>query len=287
MRDAGQVGCPKGCKSFKSLALILGSCLLLAASSFGQTRFGQTRGGYPLPSVSSMGGYPLPSVSSIPNTSFGNRFHNGAGFNHGGRYHRGGYGYATPYYYIPLGDYGYGYDYVGGADMYSGPPDMYSGPPDMYSGSRNVYSGLPMGANESTLHIIVEQSPVQSYRPPADDTRAEVAPPPPTAHEQPSTARDAQPREPTVLVFRDGHQQEIGNYAIMGQTVYVLDDHTQKISLADLDVPATVKANDDRGMEFKVPAVQHPAQKRNSDLQPNGTADQNPPPAANVASVLP
>src|ERR1017187_6186021 len=245
MRDAGQVGCPKGCKPFKSLALILGSCLLLAASSFGQTRFGQTRGGgYPLPSVSSMGGYPLPSVSSIPNTGFGNRFHNGAGFNHSAgfnhnrRYGSGGYAYAVPYY-IPLGDYGYGYDYD-----YVGDPNAYSSPPTMSSGP-------PMGANESTLHIIVEQAPAQSYRPPADDAQAEVAPPPPVAHEHPSPARDATPREPTVLVFRDGHQQEVGNYAIMGQTVYVLDDRTKKISLADLDVPATVKANDDRGMEFK------------------------------------
>jgi hypothetical protein len=73
----------------------------------------------------------------------------------------------------------------------------------------------------------------------------------------------------------------------MGQTVYVLDDRTQKIPLANLDVPATVKANDDRGMEFKIPAVQRPAQKKNSDLQPNGTPDQNTPPAANVASIMP
>ena len=85
------------------------------------------------------------------------------------------------------------------------------------------------------------------------------------------------PREPTVLVFRDGHQQEVTNYAIMGQTVYVLDERTQKIPLANLDVPATVKANDDRGMEFKVPAVQRPAQKKNSDLQPKSTPNENAP----------
>jgi hypothetical protein len=285
MRGASQAGCPKGCKSFKSLALILGSCLLLAAPSFAQTRFGQTRGGgYPLPSVSSMGGYPLPSVSSIPSTGFGNRFHNAAGFNHGagfnygGRYRGGGYAYAAPYYYIPLGDYGYGYDYVGGADMYSGPPNLYSGAP-------NMYSGQPVGANESTLHIIVEQAPAQSYRPPADDAQAEVAPHPPVAHEQPSTARDATPREPTVLVFRDGHQQEVGNYAIMGQTVYVLDDRTKKISLADLDVPATVKANDDRGIEFKVPA-QKPAPKK-ADIELKVPAEPQATNPANIASVAP
>jgi hypothetical protein len=64
---------------------------------------------------------------------------------------------------------------------------------------------------------------------------------------------DARPVEPTLLVFRDGHQQEVSNYAIMGQTVYVLDEHKQKIAVGDLDVPATVKANDDRGVEFRLP----------------------------------
>ena len=39
----------------------------------------------------------------------------------------------------------------------------------------------------------------------------------------------------------------------MGQTVYVFDKRTQKIALADLDVAATIKANDDRGLEFKIP----------------------------------
>jgi hypothetical protein len=39
----------------------------------------------------------------------------------------------------------------------------------------------------------------------------------------------------------------------MGQTVYVFDEHTKKIALADLDLSATIKANDERGLEFKVP----------------------------------
>ncbi|MGA3316121.1 MAG: hypothetical protein ABSC64_06735 [Candidatus Korobacteraceae bacterium] len=279
MRGASQVGYPKGCKSFERLALILGSCLLLAASSsFGQTRFGQTRGGYPLPSVSSMGAYPRPSVSSMgPYGGYGYGSHHHQPYSNGSyrgyRYSRGGWGYALPYYYVPFGDYGYGYDYdyVGGPDMYSGPPDMYSGP--------------PIGANESTLHIIVEQPPAQSYRPPADDTQAEVAPPPPKVQEQPSAARDAKPREPTVLVFRDGHQQQVGNYAIMGQTVYILDDRTQKIPLANLDVPATVKANDDRGMEFKIPA-QKPAQKK-ADIELKVPAEPQAMNPATIASVVP
>ena len=58
----------------------------------------------------------------------------------------------------------------------------------------------------------------------------------------------------TVLVFRDQHQQEVENYAIVGQTLWnVSAQRKQKIPLADLDLQATVKANDDRGVSFKVP----------------------------------
>ena len=275
MRGVSQFAWPKGCASFRRLAtvltLMLGSCILLAALSAGQAR------GIPPPSVTSMGGGhhlppPPPSVTSMGPYRFGYGFHNHQSYSNrpyrGYGYSRGGRAYAAPYYYIPLGDYGsgYDYDYVGGSDHYSGPP---------------------IGPNDPTLHIIVEQPPAQSYRAAADDTQAVMAPPPPAIQEQLSPAREAKPREPTVLVFRDGHQQEVSNYAIMGQTVYVLDDRTQKIPLANLDVSATVKANDDRGMEFKIPAGQHPAQKKNSDLQPNGTPDQNPPASSNVASVLP
>ena len=76
--------------------------------------------------------------------------------------------------------------------------------------------------------------------------------------------RDAQPRdqampetpEPaTVLVFRDARKQEVQNYAIVGQTLFSFSGpRTQKIPIADLDLPATAKANDARGVDFKVPA---------------------------------
>lgn len=60
----------------------------------------------------------------------------------------------------------------------------------------------------------------------------------------------------TVLVFRDQHQQEIGNYAIVGQTLWNFSpQHTQKIPLSDLDLAATEKANDDRGITFRVPSA--------------------------------
>jgi hypothetical protein len=58
----------------------------------------------------------------------------------------------------------------------------------------------------------------------------------------------------TVLVFKDGHQVDVVNYAIVGDTLFnFADGRTRKILLADLDLPATHKANDDRGVDFQIP----------------------------------
>jgi hypothetical protein len=58
-----------------------------------------------------------------------------------------------------------------------------------------------------------------------------------------------------VLVFKDGHRSEVLNYAIVGDTLFDFGDgRTRKILLADLDLSATRKANDNRGVDFQVPA---------------------------------
>ena len=69
-----------------------------------------------------------------------------------------------------------------------------------------------------------------------------------------TSAHTPDPSPATVLVFRDRRQQEVQNYAIVGQTLWAFTSgRTQKIPLADLDVAATEKANDDRGVTFRVP----------------------------------
>jgi hypothetical protein len=58
----------------------------------------------------------------------------------------------------------------------------------------------------------------------------------------------------TVLVFKDGHRSEVVNYAIVGDSLFDFSgDRTHKILIADLDIPATKKANDASGVEFKLP----------------------------------
>jgi len=97
-----------------------------------------------------------------------------------------------------------------------------------------------------------------SYIPPVSESpvepNAEVA----QTQDAPTTDSNSDPEpppDPTILVFKDGHQLEIDNYAIVGQTLYDLTSgHPRKIALADLDLPATEKQNDDRGLTFQLPS---------------------------------
>jgi hypothetical protein len=65
---------------------------------------------------------------------------------------------------------------------------------------------------------------------------------------------------PAVLVFRDGHKEEIGKYLISGTTIYASADYwstgswTRKVQIAELDVPATLKLNQERGARFSLPS---------------------------------
>lgn len=82
------------------------------------------------------------------------------------------------------------------------------------------------------------------------DAYARSVPPPPHVAERTEAA------PATVLVFRDQHKQEVQNYAIVGQTLWnFAPQHTQKIPLSDLDLPATTKANDERGVDFRLPGA--------------------------------
>jgi hypothetical protein len=80
--------------------------------------------------------------------------------------------------------------------------------------------------------------------------------------EQRSSARPSSQAKPeirasTVLVFRDQHAQEVQNYAIVGDTLWVFDaQKARKIPVDSLDIPASTKANDDRGIDFRLPEQQ-------------------------------
>jgi len=75
-----------------------------------------------------------------------------------------------------------------------------------------------------------------------NDERA-AAPQPPVEDKSPAT----------VFIFKDGHQMETRNYAIMGGTLFDFSGKMlKKIQLDELDSAATIKANDDRGVVMKL-----------------------------------
>ena len=64
------------------------------------------------------------------------------------------------------------------------------------------------------------------------------------------------PRTPagTVLVFRDHRREEVQNYAIAGRTLWVFtEQRARKFAASDLDLVATTKANEERGIDFQLP----------------------------------
>lgn len=94
-----------------------------------------------------------------------------------------------------------------------------------------------------------------SYIPPSSDlSTAELQEQEEAAANADSNPDPDPPPVPTTLIFKDGHQLEVENYAIVGQTLYDLTPgHPRKIALVDLDLPATQKQNNDHGITFDLP----------------------------------
>jgi len=73
-------------------------------------------------------------------------------------------------------------------------------------------------------------------------------------------AKQAQPAPPvednsppTVFVFKDGHKLETKSFAIMGQTLFDFSGNSlRKIQLADLDINATRKVNEELGNALRL-----------------------------------
>ena len=110
-------------------------------------------------------------------------------------------------------------------------------------------------ANEWNRQNLAEQRMLRQEEADGDDD----AYAPRSSGRQSAPSNASQPPEPvpaTVLVFRDQHKEEISNSVIVGQTLTSFSaQRTKKIALADLDVAATEKANDDRDVTFRVPGT--------------------------------
>ena len=253
-------------RPMRSGALVLGiSFVLLAAiSAAGQVNgtapcvscfnFGNHQGfnGVP-PSVTSygFGGKPgfhgvAPSVTSLgpngwtlrqPGTHQPGRHHPD---NNPPLSHSHGEVYLYPYF-IPYYPAMNGYDDQPTDSADAEDPEEYQGGPTIFD---------RRGSGTYSDDFVTERPKAFVPRPPDPPQQASIDPAP----DPPATPIAREPD--TILVFKDGHKLQVGNYAIVGSNLFDLTPgHRQKVALADLDVPATEKANDDQGVDFKLPAL--------------------------------
>jgi hypothetical protein len=214
-----------------------GSAGFRGGSSFGSSphfgsapQFGAAFGtGLRQPSLRTRGSFARGSFGGFRQPVFGSRhFH-----------HRAFFGSVFPGYY---GYYGYPAYY--GGSFYS-TPDYYPGY-DYYGAS---YSAPSYSAQNG---IVQQQQDIERLEDEVARLR-EQRETQPQAREAPGPQTET-PSQSTLLVFRDKHTQEVGNYAIVGGTLWIFSEQrATKLPLSWLDLEATAKANDDRGVNFQVP----------------------------------
>ena len=214
--------------------------------------------------------------AAAPRTSAPYRSGGRTGFGaRGGRglYGRGGFfpGYFPGYGYSPFWDYyslpfypDYGYGYDNGYEPMAAPA-----PPTWLATAHSETVSAPA---EPVEPVVLERQGDQWVRigeysqQPASAPRSAVpgaaqATNPPFEMAQGYVSGQPAPKlPPAVLVFRDGHQEEIEKYTIIGRTIYAQADYwstgswRRKVAIADLDIPATLKLNRERGGKFSLPS---------------------------------
>jgi len=232
---------------------------VLLAASFSLCASAQANGAPPSVTSFGFGGHPGFNGPPASVTSLGPRgpvpqrgVPHQPQFHQPGMHHHDhqGQGYAYPYYvpyYIPY------YPVMDPNDA----PDESAAPedPSQYQGGPTIFDRRGAGAPAPNDYRAA-QSNVAVPKPPAPvatptmATNSLAAPPEPAKSPEPIVI--AQPS--TILIFKDGHKQEVSNYAILGANLFDLTPgHRLKIALSDLDLDATQKANDDQGIEFNLP----------------------------------
>jgi len=112
----------------------------------------------------------------------------------------------------------------------------------------NVY---PSPDNTSAIIADIQQRQIDRL----DDEVARLR-----AEREADAARNSAPQPPppkTVILYRNHKIEELENYAIVGQTLWVFtEQRARKVPIAELDLPATINANDLTGIDFQLPRQQ-------------------------------
>jgi len=212
----------------------------------------------------------------------GSRYSVGVGVSVGGAHYGGHYyapryygphygyrGYYGPRYYWPRYNWGfsfsYGYPYASYWPYYYSypyPSAYYAAPSYPVAYSRDSNSNY-QATQQLSQDVNDLKSEVRDLRDTNDQLRYELQKratpqqPQSYAYPRPPVQQAAPPESeapPTLLVFKDGRRIEANNYAVVGQTLWILNSQqAQKYPLSDLNVEESRRLNAERGIEFTVP----------------------------------
>jgi hypothetical protein len=99
-----------------------------------------------------------------------------------------------------------------------------------------------------------QQSAERGTNAPPDYAEADAA-------SAPQITRQPADLPPAVLIFKDGHREQVPEYAIVGSTIYASGDYwqsghwTKNIQVSALNLPATIQANHEAGIRFTLPSA--------------------------------
>ncbi len=216
--------------------------------------------GSPAIAQKGFGGRPAPSGHSVSGRSAGMQGRRSFGYAHRQRsgfgLRQGGWGYGLGWDYYP--------DYYDRGEDYARPD--YE--PPMPPANQQVMFAPPQ-PEKLIQPILIERQgetwvQVSGYKVASVSGQTARLQSDQTAHlgsaASGQTAQLTSEIPPAVLVFRDGHQEEITSYTIIGNVLYAKADYwssgewTRAIEIANLDVPATLKLNLDHGYRFRLPS---------------------------------
>ena len=172
-------------------------------------------------------------------------FHGAGTFHHpghgpqiiiGGFHHRHGFGHG----FYPYGAYPY----------YGWYSPLWDWEPTSYDSRNDYVDRYAESQYQTAAEINRLADEVEQLREQGASGSVEQAPARPLVQPEAKNDQDL----PVILVFMDKHIQEIRNYAVANEMVVAFDGtRTRKYPLMDIDLAATMKLNDERGVNFSVP----------------------------------
>ena len=197
------------------------------------------------------------------------------------RFDRYGYGYRPPYDYLSLpfpffddaydsGDmYSTGYPVAAPLPPYLPPtsagefgPDSFGPPFDKAAMRSQVYApGQPLMIElQNGRYVQVSRTAIGGEATPLSTNPSSSSPAVSARNSSENSAGELNNQAPVILIFKDGHSEQVRDYTIANGILYAHGDFytdgywNKQIDLASLNLPETVQANARRDVNFILPS---------------------------------